>query len=520
VHHFVTTEKKTMATLTSVFAKNITSSAQPAIIIPEGPALDYYQLGNQVSEFKNILVGASITPGSTVSIILGNTLEFVIAFLGVTNSRGLAAPLNPGLSQQEFKFYFSDSKSKLILVPKGQIKSNSAAIKSAQELNIPIAEVYFAGGKIEVEFQNRELKKSAQYQDTVLPDDIALLLHTSGTTGLPKAVPLTHGNIHKTMGNVINTYNLNHNDRTFLVMPLFHVHGLVAGLLSSLLSGGTVVIPPRFTPTNFWKHFINYGCTWYTAVPTIHQILLSSPDSRSPTSTGKLRFIRSCSSSLAPATFHTLEKTFKVPVLEAYAMTEAAHQVCSNPLPPQSRKPGTVGLPQGVELSIRDNNGNVVHKGEVCIRGSNVTKGYLNNKKANDSSYHADNWFRTGDEGILDEEGYLTLTGRIKELVNRGGEKIAPGEVDHVLLEHPDVEEAVAFAVPDDKYGQDIQAAVVLKKGKNTQEEELRSWVGKHLISFKVPKRVYITDKMPKTATGKIQRAKVSEAFFKPQSKL
>jgi len=317
---------------------------------------------------------------------------------------------------------------------------------------------------------------------------------------------------------VMNTYQLTTKDRTYLVMPLFHVHGLMAGLLATFLSGGSVVIPPKFSATVFWEEFSEHSCTWYTAVPTIHQILLSSnPD---PKSTGNLRFIRSCSSSLAPITLKHLEEKYKVPVLEAYAMTEAAHQVTSNPLPPKQRKAGSVGLPQGVEVSIRNEKGEVAEKGEVCIRGDNVTSGYLNNPKANESSYHKDKWFRTGDEGVLDKEGYLTLTGRIKELINRGGEKISPIEVDNVLLDHKDVAEAVTFGVPDEKYGQDIHAAVVLKKGSNVTEDELRKWVGERLVGFKVPKKVYITDNMPKTATGKIQRNKVCDAFFKPKSKL
>lgn len=246
-----------------------------------------------------------------------------------------------------------------------------------------------------------------------------------------------------------------------------------------------------------------------------------------PANTPHLRFIRSCSSSLAPTTFHALESAFKAPVLEAYAMTEAAHQMTSNPLPPRSRKPGSVGLGQGVEVAVLDETGVAVAQGEigeVCIRGANVTKGYLNNAKANAESFHRDGWFRTGDQGKLDPEGYLFLTGRLKELINRGGEKISPLEIDSAMLEHPAVAEAVSFAVPDEMYGQEVQAAIVLKSGYKKSEEakvaeEVLKFCETKLAKFKVPKKIYVTDTMPKTATGKIQRKVVSEHFFKPDEK-
>lgn len=230
----------------------------------------------------------------------------------------------------------------------------------------------------------------------------------------------------------------------------------------------------------------------------------------------KLRFIRSCSSSLAPSTLKELEKVYNAPVLEAYAMTEAAHQMTSNPLPPLPHKPGSVGVGQGVQIAILDQNGNPTEEGEVCIKGVNVTPGYLNNPSANKSSFTKDGWFRTGDQGKLDKDGYLYLTGRIKELINRGGEKISPLEIDSVLLSHPSISEAVSFAVPDEMYGQEVHAAVILKKDQQTTEKELQDYCEKNLVKFKIPKKIYFTDVMPKTATGKIQRKNISETFFKP----
>ena len=275
-----------------------------------------------------------------------------------------------------------------------------------------------------------------------------------------------------------------------LVMPLFHVHGLLAGFLAPLAAGGSAVVPPKFSASEFWDHFIQYKANWYTAVPTIHQILLLNPP---PSPKPAIRFIRSCSSPLAPATFHELEKAFGAPVLEAYAMTEAAHQMTSNPLPPAKRQPGSVGIGQGVDVRILDQEGKEVpqgSEGEVCIRGENVTKGYLNNPAANESSFTKEGFFRTGDQGKKDEDGYLIITGRIKELINKGGEKISPIELDNVISHNSHVAEAVSFAIPDKIYGEDIGVAVVLKKKHSINEEGLKAEIAPKVAKFKVPKKV------------------------------
>ena len=293
--------------------------------------------------------------------------------------------------------------------------------------------------------------------------------------------------------NIKATYQLTPEDRTLLVMPLFHVHGLLAAFLAPLHSGGSVVVPQRFSASEFWSDFVTYEANWYSAVPTIHQILLKTP---LPNPIPKIRFIRSCSSPLSPKTLEDLEKTFHAPVLEAYAMTEAAHQMTSNPLPPAKRLPGSVGVGMGVEVRILDEAGKEVPQGtaaEICVRGENVTKGYLNNPSANESSFTKDGLFRTGDQGLVDKDSYVIITGRIKELINKGGEKISPIEVDNTLLHNPKVAEAVSFALPDPgHFGEDIGAAVVLKDG-NTTEDELKAWVGDKLAKFKIPKKVGLT---------------------------
>ncbi|KAI8633707.1 peroxisomal-coenzyme A synthetase [Xylariaceae sp. FL1651] len=501
------------------------ASSSVAVIIPSKPTpltVTYKDLLAECSSFQRKLAAVGIAYGSPVSIATVNSYEFIVSFLAASWQRGIAAPLNPAYKQEEFEFYIDDIKSALVLVPRGAYGANAPSVKAAKKFNAAIAECYWDSAKREVALDVKYLGqlKEAKKSDVLSPqpDDVALVLHTSGTTSRPKVVPLTHRNLTRTMKNIKSTYQLTANDRTMLVMPLFHVHGLLCALLAPLYCGGSMVVPVKFSASEFWTDFITYKANWYTAVPTIHQILLKSP---APSPMPTIRFIRSCSSPLSPTVFHQLEEKFKAPVLEAYAMTEAAHQMTSNPLPPAKRKPGTVGLGQGVEVKILNEAGDELpqgSEGEICIRGENVTKGYLNNAAANAGAFTKGGFFRTGDQGKKDEDGYVIITGRIKELINKGGEKISPIELDNVLARHPAVAEAVSFAIPDELYGQDIGVAIVLKSGAKLTHDELRGWVGKKLAKFKTPKKIYFTEVMPKTATGKIQRRIVAETMQKQES--
>ncbi|KAI1466040.1 acetyl-CoA synthetase-like protein [Daldinia caldariorum] len=468
-----------------------------AIIIPSKPkplTVTYKDLIAECSSFQQKLAAIGITNRSPVSIATVNSYEFIVSFLATSWQRGIAAPLNPAYKQEEFEFYIEDIKSAIVLVPKGAYEANAPSVKAARKFNAAIAECYWDNAKNEVALDVKDLGQlKGKAKENLLrpePDDVALVLHTSGTTSRPKVVPLTHRNLTRTMKNIQATYKLTAQDRTMLVMPLFHVHGLLCALLAPLYSGGSMIVPTKFSASDFWRDFIAHGANWYTAVPTIHQILLKNP---APNPLPKIRFIRSCSSPLSPTVFHQLEEKFKAPVLEAYAMTEAAHQMTSNPLPPAKRKPGTVGLGQGVEVKILNEAGDEVPQGaegEICILGENVTKGYLNNPAANATAFTKGGFFRTGDQGKKDEDGYIIITGRIKELINKGGEKISPIELDNVLTRHPSVSEAVSFAIPDELYGQDIGVAVVLKSGAKLEPDELRAWVQEKLANFKVPKKV------------------------------
>ncbi|KAL8928354.1 MAG: hypothetical protein Q9172_000946 [Xanthocarpia lactea] len=505
-----------MATLSSVLP---TAGSSTAIVIPRKPNALFFSIDDlnaHVIQFQHKLARLGIAPKSAVSIALPNSYEFIVAFLATTRQRAIAAPLNPAYKQDEFEFYIDDLHSAVVLVPRDSHRQNEPAVRAARKHQAAIAECFWDGREVVLDLKDPGKLANKQQKDLceARPDDIALVLHTSGTTGRPKAVPLTHLNLTTTMKNIKATYQLCPNDRTYLVMPLFHVHGLLAGFLAPLHSGGSVIAPLRFSASEFWSDFTTYQANWYTAVPTIHQILLRNPP---PNKVPEIRFIRSCSSPLSPQTFHDLEKAFHAPVLEAYAMTEGAHQMTSNPLPPLKRYPGSVGIGWGVDVKILDQGGNEVPQGsvgEICIRGENVTKGYLNNPEANRTSFTAEGFFRTGDQAIQDKNGYIFITGRIKELINKGGEKISPVEIDNVIAQHPAVAEAVTFAISDDMYGQDVGVAVVLQEGAQVSKDELRQWMATKMAKFKVAKQIYFTKVMPKTATGKVQRKKVAEAML------
>ncbi len=483
-------------------------SNKTSVIIPGGPNINYQDFRDEVEKIAGLLAGYGVNKGATVSIVLENSLDFMVDFLAVTRAGAIAAPLNPAYTVDEFKFFMEDADAKLVIVSAGA----TAAIEAANNLSIPfLISSVNSDGKVALSHEDNNLSKSINPENPS-PDDIALFLHTSGTTSRPKGVPLTHSNLMTSLNNIVKTYGLSENDTALVVMPLFHVHGLIGVALSSLNSAGTIVIPPRFSASNFWQSQALTKATWYSAVPTIHQILLiRADDDNAPAKS--FRFIRSCSASLAPSVFSDLESRFGAPVLEAYGMTEASHQMSSNLLPPGSRAPGTVGVGTGVEIAIMNEHGTLLdvgERGEVVIKGKNVTHGYHNNPEANAEAF-TNGWFRTGDQGILSGGSVLTLTGRLKELINRGGEKISPLEVDAALIKHPAIAEAVCFGVEDVKYGEIVQAAVVLSG--ESSESELQAFCSEQLADFKVPDRIYIVQELPRTATGKIQRRHVAAKF-------
>jgi len=486
-------------------------AGDPAIIVADGPRLSYAALRAQVRRLADRLAEHGLGRQDRVAMVFPNGAEAIVGFLGASVA-AIAAPLNPSYTEDEFRFYLDDTGAKALIVPPG---GAPAARRAAPADTIVIEMAVDTSGELQLDSAApREIGRTATEPTS---DDVALVLHTSGTTSRPKRVPLTHGNLTTSLGNIVATYALEPSDVSLCVMPLFHVHGLMASTMATFRSGGTVVVPPRFNPLSFWPLAKEYRATWYSAVPTIHQLLLARGGSERPAGTESLRFIRSCSSALAPATMQQLESRFGAPVLEAYGMTEASHQMASNPLPPAPRIPGTVGRGTGVGIGVMDDQGALLpagSTGEVVIQGPNVTHGYENNPEANASAF-TNGWFRTGDQGVLDDAGYLTLLGRLKELINRGGEKISPREIDEVLLTHPAVAEAVCFGTPHPVWGEEVAVAVVLRG--DATEAELQRHCREQLAEFKVPKKVFVVDAIPRTATGKVQRRHVAAAFGGPR---
>jgi acyl-CoA synthetase (AMP-forming)/AMP-acid ligase II len=482
---------------------------QTAIILPEqNLRITYGGLRQQVTAFAEALAAHGIGRGDRVGMALPNGLPTIVAFLAAGEA-GTAAPLNPAYKEDEFRFYLEDTSAKVLLLPP---TGADDARRAAEACHVPVLSVDIdANGTVTLDGKTG----GRPYAPPDI-DDVALILHTSGSTGRPKRVPLKHRNLAISAHNVAESYALTSKDVSMCVMPLFHVHGLVASTLGTLATGGAVIVPGKFNPLSFWNVVRDHGATWYSAVPTMHQLLLARAKAGSrPPGAEHLRFIRSCSASLPPQVMHDLEAAFGAPVLEAYGMTEAAHQMASNPLPPSPHKPGSVGMGTNVGITIRDETGNVLptgQAGEICIHGPNVITGYENNPEANATSFFGD-WFRTGDQGVLDEQGYLSLTGRLKEMINRGGEKIAPREIDEVLLSHPAVAEAVCFGAPHQMWGEEVAAVVVLREGASATEADIVAHCKARLSDFKRPKQVFITDKIPRTATGKIQRRLVAQAF-------
>lgn len=493
-----------------------TYGAKPAVHCDGMASLSHAALWDQVTAIVATLNKFGVGRGDRVAIVLPQGPELAVAFLAVACG-ATAAPLNPAYLKTEVEFYLKDLQAKTLILEKNVI---SPAREAADALGIPVLEletILPVAGRFELCSME---DGTAEQQGWAEAGDTALVLHTSGTTSKPKRVPLAHVNLCASQRHIGSALRLCPEDRCLNVMPLFHIHGLVACLLASLGSGGSVVCPRGFDASRFSTWLSEWQPTWYSAVPTMHQAILAQgmPSEKS----SSLRFVRSSSASLPPTVMAALEATFSVPVIEAYGMTEAAHQMASNQLPPGVRKPGSVGCAAGPEIVVLDAAGEQLQAGgvgEVAIRGVNVTTGYEDNPAGNAEAFQ-NGWFRTGDQGYLDADGFLFLTGRLKEIINRGGEKIAPREIDEALLAHPLVRQAVAFGVPHISLGEDVAAAVVLCEGAECSEAELRGFLLEKLPVFKAPSRIVIVTDIPKGPTGKIQRiglaARLQEALAVP----
>jgi acyl-CoA synthetase (AMP-forming)/AMP-acid ligase II len=488
---------------------HLQSESQPeeiALLSPGHEPLSYGNLLQNVELIARSISGAGIRPTDRVAIVLPGGAETALAFLSVSCA-ATSAPLNPLYQKSEFEYYLTDLEARALLTLKNH---DSPARKVAASLSIPIFELIPPLDNKSI-WLNIESDHIEPYPVPIAisEENVALVLHTSGTTSKPKQVQLSHRNLSISARHVSSWLSLSKNDRCLNIMPLFHIHGIIAALLASISAGGSVVCPASFNAPKFFEWVDEYKPTWYTAVPTMHSAILSrAKENQAVIQRNQLRFIRSSSSPLPPQLMNGLESTFKAPVIEAYGMTEAAHQMTSNPMPPLQRKAGSVGLPAGPNVAILQEDGNGFCEpgklGEIVIQGPNVTGGYFANPEANRKAF-TEGWFRTGDQGYFDQEGYLYITGRLKEMINRGGEKISPREVEEVLLDHPAVAQAVVFAMPDQQLGEEVAAAVVLREVGIT-EQSLRQFISQKLSIFKVPKRILFLDEIPKGATGKVQR--------------
>ena len=487
------------------------ADSHTAIIVPELRVhVTYDSLRQQVLNVANALASLGIRRGDAVAIALPNGLPAIVSFLAASIA-GTAAPLNPAYPYEEFHFFLGDTNARVLLCPP---VGAEFARTAAAERKIPVISVEM-NEKGDVHLAGNPTGATAAAPTA---DDIALILHTSGSTGKPKRVPLRHFNLAVSSANIANTYALSEADVSLCIMPLFHIHGLIASTMATLLSGGAVVVPTKFNGLSFWRTVREHRVTWYSGVPSMHQLLMARTHHK-PAEAKSLRFIRSCSAPLSAELIHKIEGVFGVPFVEAYGMTEASHQMTSNPLPPRHRKAGSVGVGAGLRVSIMDKAGNHLgtnQRGEVVIQGANVFRGYENNPEANARAF-VDGWFRTGDEGLLDSDCYLHLTGRIKDIIIRAGENIAPHEIDEILLRHPAVAAAVTFGCAHPTLGEEVAAAVVLHEPHGATESSLIKHCRELLAEFKCPKKIYLVKSIPTTATGKIRRRAVAAALVDEQ---
>lgn len=496
-----------MPTLKELLARG--ADADPAISAPGRAPLTHGGLRAQIDATLARLNSLGLGRNDRVAIVLDNGPEMASCFIACAS--GVAsAPLNPAYRADEFEFYLSDLNARALIVAQG---SGSPAVEVAGRLGVPVLELVVAAGApagaFTLEPRAAPAAGAAASAGHAQEGDVSMVLHTSGTTSRPKIVPLSQGNLAASARHIAATLQFAPRDCGLNIMPLFHIHGLIAGVLAPLAAGSQVFCTPGFNALKFFGWMDEARPTWYTAVPTMHQAILGrAPKNAEVIARHPLRFIRSSSSSIPPQVIRELEEVFKAPLIEAYGMTEATHQMCSNPLPPAARKPGTVGQAAGPEVAIMAEDGTLLPRGatgEIVIRGPNVTAGYESNPKANAEAF-VNGWFRTGDQGVMDADGYVSITGRLKEIINRGGEKISPREVDEILMDHPAVAQVVCFGMPHAKLGEEVAACVVLREGAQATERDLQEFVGRRAADFKVPKKILFMAEIPKGATGKLQR--------------
>lgn len=482
---------------------------QAAIVGSQFAPLSYRELQDQIDEVRACLRQAGLGRDARIAVAIANSAEAALAIVAIACSAA-AVPIDPKLTVAEVERCLLILRPSAVLLLRG---ASSAARSAAEQRGFPIIEAdVAAGGKFSLRLTAPKVG-AALPLDEPDPGAPAFILHTSGTTADPNLVPFSHRNVLAVTERLRTWFGLTPQDRCLNVSPVYYSHALTTTVLPPLLTGGSTAFPANATNVDLSEWFGELRPTWYSAGPTLHLSVLDKAEPRGDARTmHSLRFISSAGAALAREVHERLQTVLGVPVLEHYGSSETA-QIASNLPPPGPSKPGTCGIPWPDIMSIVGEDGKPVRAGEcgdILVRGPSVTSGYLNAPELNRSAF-VDGWYRTGDVGSLDADGFLTLHGRKKELINRGGEKIAPLEIDQALMRHPDVTQAAAYGVPHPRLGEDVAAAVVLRPGARTTAVELREFVGKELATFKVPRRIDIVDQLPKGITGKVQRNRLKE---------
>ncbi|MGD9304959.1 MAG: AMP-binding protein [Desulfobacterales bacterium] len=481
------------------------------MIAPEpGLYLTYGQLQEDSVKLGKHLTKLGLQKGDKVSFMLGNGFQTTKIFLGAMYAGFVIAPLNLRVQPAQLEYVIDHSDTKLVFFTADQKDRLQKAIQNIKRI-IPLIQI---DNDAETIFPADE-----DFLESHLPqineEDDALLIYTSGTTGDPKGVLLSHKNMVTGGQYTIAAHGLTAEDRALCSLPLYHINGQVVTVVAPLISAGSVVMPHKFSTANFWELISDYGCTWFSVVPTIISYLATATDLKGKNlNLDQLRFGRSASSALPPSLHKDFENKFKVSIVETMGLTETAAPVFSNPMDPAKRKYGSPGVAVGNQARIIDEQGNQLPRGirgEIMIRGDNVMKAYYKAPDLTAKALDPNGWFHTGDLGYMDADGYIFVTGRIKELIIKGGENIAPKEIDEVLYRHPAVMEAAAVGIPDEHYGEEIMCCVVLKPDCTASEEELRCYCIEHLGEYKTPKKIEFMDELPKGPSGKIQRLKLSE---------
>jgi len=468
------------------------------IIEPDtGNTLTYAQFAQEVRRFAGILQHNGFQAGDKSLLVLRNGVRFAVAFFAVVMLDGVAVPVNPALKRQELAYLLEDSESAFIL-------TSEEFANVAEE---------FAHNPVQTAAGIRMYRLERQPENENSEPPFALLLYTSGTTGKPKGVMLTQENLIATASYIHEAHELTGDDTVLCVLPYFHINGLVVTLITPVYAGLTIILPEKFSASAFWGWIDRYQAAWFSAVPTIYSFILDKPIDEYNLSS--LQFARSASSPLPVAVLQEFERKTGVPIIESFGISEGGSQITTNPRPPKTRKAGSVGLPFGNEMRVIDEHGGIapaLQTGEVVVRGANIARGYYRKPEETKRSF-VDGWFHTGDLGHFDEDGYLYLEGRIKELINRAGEKFSPQEIDEALYKLPQVELAAAVGVPHRLYGEEVAAYVKLRDGQSITAEQIRFHCHNELADYKVPKEIFFVEDLPRGPSGKIQRLKLLDIY-------